>query len=125
MIASDGVVDPARVLVERLVVVQREHLSLLVARILLLLLLSDLLKGCLLLLTVTVLATGASILLLFILFIEECKVIRILTFTLTGIGIVCLVVLAMHCVLLGCIVIYFHELLLLLAVGWRALLVAD
>lgn len=50
MVASDWVVDSARVLVERLVVVEREHLSLLVVLILLLLLLSDLFKWRLLLL---------------------------------------------------------------------------
>lgn len=125
MIASDRVVDPARVLVERLMVVQCEHLSLLVALILLLLLLPDLLKRRLLLLTVAILATGTTILLLLILLIEECKVVWILAFALTRIGIMCLVILAVCLVLFSGIVIHFHELLLLLAMGWRAFFVAD
>lgn len=126
VIASNRVVDPARVLVQCLVVIERKHLSLLVALILLFLRLSDLFKRCRLLRRFsTILASATILLLLFILLIEESEVVRILAFALARIGIMRLVVLSVRRLLLVIIIIHFHKLLLFLAVCWRALLVTD
>ena len=126
VIASNRVVDPARVLVQCLVVIERKHLSLLVALILLFLRLSDLFKRRRLLRRFsTILASATILLLLFILLIEESEVVRILAFALARIGIMRLVVLSVRRLLLVIIIIHFHKLLLFLAVCWRALLVTD
>lgn len=79
MVTSNRVVDSARVLVECLVVIEREHLSLLVVRILLLLLLIYLLKWRCLLLAFAALTV---LLLLLILLIKEGEVVRIFAFAL-------------------------------------------
>ena len=125
MIATDRVVDPAGVLVERLVVVEREHLGLLV--ILILLVLFAVFKWCLLLLRFPILSSTIILLLLFIFLVKEGEIVRILAFALARIGIVRLVVLSVRCLLLVVIVVHLQELLLLLflAVRGRALFVTD
>ena len=131
MISPDWVIDPARVLVKRLMVIKGKHLGLLVVLILLVLLAMRI-EGVLLLLGVTRCLRSAVIiilLLLFVLLIKEGKIVRILPFALARISVVSLVVLSGgergSRIILLVIVVQFQELLRLLSVRWRALFVAD
>lgn len=95
VIAPDWVIYPTRVLVQRLMVIEGEHLGLLVALILLVLLAMRI--ECvlrLLWLTCGLWAAVIILLLLFVLLIKEGKIVRILTFALARIRIVSLIVLS-------------------------------
>lgn len=95
VIAPDWVIYPTRVLVQRLMVIEGEHLGLLVALILLVLLAMRI--ECvlrLLWLTCGLWSAVIILLLLFVLLIKEGKIVRILTFALARIRIVSLIVLS-------------------------------
>lgn len=95
VIAPDWVIYPTRVLVQRLMVIKGEHLGLLVALILLVLLAMRI--ECvlrLLWLTCGLWPAVIILLLLFVLLIKEGKIVRILTFALARIRIVSLIVLS-------------------------------
>ena len=95
VIAPDWVIYPTRVLVQRLMVIKGEHLGLLVALILLVLLAMRI--ECvlrLLWLTCGLRPAVIILLLLFVLLIKEGKIVRILTFALARIRIVSLIVLS-------------------------------
>ena len=95
VIAPDWVIYPTRVLVQRLMVIKGEHLGLLVALILLVLLAMRI--ECvlrLLWLTCGLWSAVIILLLLFVLLIKEGKIVRILTFALARIRIVSLIVLS-------------------------------
>lgn len=95
VIAPDWVIYPTRVLVQRLMVIEGEHLGLLVALILLVLLAMRI--ECvlrLLWLTCGLWPAVIILLLLFVLLIKEGKIVRILTFALARIRIVSLIVLS-------------------------------
>ena len=117
MVAPYGLIDSARILVESLVV-QREHLSLL------LILLSSLILPSisLLIAPIVTLKHFIFLILLIIFFIEKRKVIRIFAFT---IGRICIVI----CIV-GVYAFFFNHqiiiiILLLFRVCWRSLSVAD
>jgi len=117
MVAPYGLIDSARILVESLIV-QREHLSLL------LILLSSLILASigLLIAPIVTLKYFIFLILLIIFFIEKRKVIRIFTF---AIGRICVVV----CVVGVGAFFFEHQIiiiiLLLFRVCWRSLSVAD
>lgn len=95
VIAPDWVIYPTRVLVQRLMVIQGEHLGLLVVLILLVLLAMRI--ECvlrLLRLTCGLWSAVIILLLLFVLLIKEGKIVRILTFALARISVVSLIVLS-------------------------------
>jgi hypothetical protein len=117
VVAPYGLIDSARILVESLIV-QREHLSLL------LILLGSLILAsiCLLIAPIVTLKHFIFLILLIIFFIEKRKVIWIFTFT---IGRICIV----FCVV-GVDAFFFNHqiiiiILLLFRVCWRSLSVTD
>jgi len=124
MITSYRLVDPARVLIQCLMVVQREHLCLLVILILLLLRGLVLIEAGLLL-SFLLLPSVISRLVVFL--IEESEVIWVLPFTVARIGVLGLIVI--YCLRLRLLVVYLQvvgDLLLRLgAVCRRPLLITD
>lgn len=81
VIAPDRIVDPARILIQSLMIVQREHLRLLV--ILILLVLLAMLIECILLLRVIARAFRSAVIILLlrlILLIKEGEVVGVLAF---------------------------------------------